>query len=173
MTPPVHVIRRTEVTAATRRACAKVARAAAVYSASSGVIYGLGVNGPPTNVLCRRTPACAQACGKVCEHAEARAIHEAMQRGIWPWHLAERAIWPNDLELVHVRIDDPGKLAAGRGPRCIECARLALEVGWIRGVWLYEAQTFNADNSPLHGMWRRYAPLEFYELALKARGIEL
>lgn len=163
MTPHVHVIRRVEITAATRRACAKVARAAAVYSTSSGLIYGIGVNGPPGGVLCRRTPACAQACGKVCEHAEARAIHGAMQRGIWP----------PDLELVHVRIDDHGAMVGGRSSRCIECARLALEVGWIRGVWLYEAQTFNADNSPLHGMWRRYAPLEFYERALQARGIEL
>lgn len=72
----------------------------------------------------------------ICEHAEARAIRQAM--------IGDRFECLRPLsDLVHVKVVHgplaDGKLVAGGGPSCVQCSRLIVDVGFIAGVWLHEA----------------------------------
>ncbi len=99
----------------------------------SWVICSEGHNGPPRGFVCDASNRCKAACGKVCLHAEDRAIREA----------AIGAGINSDLELVHVKTVN-GQLVAEGGPSCWQCSRLVVEVG-LRGVWLYEAQRWHVE----------------------------
>ncbi len=90
------------------------------------VIAGAGFNGQPLPFTCSGSEHCKRDCGKLCLHAEERAIRAAGA-------LDDVA----DLELVHVKVVN-GNVVPGGGPSCWQCSRLVVEVK-LRGVWLFEA----------------------------------
>lgn len=112
--------------------------------------------------------SCRPSCGKVCVHAEVRAIrsaiaHASAARGVPTTTL-------DDCELVHVKVDDAGNLVAGGGPSCWQCSREILDVG-LRGVWLYEkvmTRRAAAVAAILHpgDAWRFYEAREFHDVTL-------
>ncbi len=184
--PPVHVVRRIETFAALKRACTKVARGAAVYSPTTREIYGIGVNGPPSPLECGRSGACEKICGKVAEHAEARALWSAY-RTLGPLAAAEPVgtasgvLLGMGLQLVHVKLGDQNRIVGSRGPRCVECARLILETKIVTHVWLHELMLVPDTSPELAGSgvlvestrWHSYTPLEFFRRSCVARGIHL
>jgi deoxycytidylate deaminase len=151
-------------------ACLKSSRGAAVFSRALGV-FGVGHNGQPPPFQCRGDAACREACGKLCVHAEERAIMAAL-----PLRMG-RAV---TLELVHVKVVG-GELVAGGGPSCVTCSRTILDVG-LDGVWLYEQPVW--IDRPSQGFfpkvteypdgdprWRRYTAEEFHHLTLYGLGL--
>lgn len=84
-----------------------------------------GFNGPPSGFVCGDSALCRDNCGRVCMHAEQRAILQ---------HVANDEI---NMDLVHLKVID-GVVVAGGPPSCLECSRLVVEVG-LRGVWLFES----------------------------------
>jgi len=93
--------------------------------AEHAAIAAIGFNGQPPPFMCSGSDLCRRDCGKLCLHAEERAIRAA------------GALDAVDLELVHVEVVD-GQVVSGSGPSCWQCSRLVVEVK-IRGVWLYES----------------------------------
>lgn len=130
--------------------CLKSKRGAVVYS--RGRVFGCGFNGQPGNLVCTGSVACRKACGMICEHAEAKAIREAIA------FRAAGAGWLVDL--VHVKIGSDGLLVGGGGPSCVQCSRLIVDVGFIGKVWLYE------DSSPVGSAWVMYSADEFHRVTL-------
>lgn len=154
--------------------CAKSKRGAVIYCASGDAMVGVskslwqvatGYNGPPGSVTCDGSAACRSSCRYRCEHAESRALLWAMTKldsvSLSDFHRCD---------LVHVKIGMDGELEAGGGPSCVPCAVRILDVG-VGAVWLYEAQTFNADGSPLHGMWFRYTAADFHRRSCSANEV--
>lgn len=156
---------------ARQRACAKSYRGSVVYGIAfdgSAADHGHGHNGPPRGFACDGSEACRKACRYLCEHAEARAVREAIEYAHF-----------GPFDLVHVKADAAGELVAGGGPSCAACSRLILDVGFIAGVWLYEMNR-QLDTSPeLDGSgvfverpaWRRYTADQFHEISLRASGL--
>lgn len=133
--------------------CLKSKRGAVVYAPSSLTAYGRGFNGQPEGFACTGSAACRKACGMICEHAEARAIREAIA------FRAAGAGWLADL--VHVKIGSDGLLVAGGGPSCVQCSRLIVDVGFIGKVWLYEEHAGGGAPS-----WVRYTADSFHQITL-------
>lgn len=152
--------------------CAKSKRGAAVYSRHDDpiCIYGIGFNSQPPPFACSGDARCREACGKLCAHAEQRALRDALSLGRWPnrGHLGGVAPRPNmaGFELVHAKVID-GQLVAGGGPSCIACSVAVLDVG-LDGVWLY--QTIDPHLTP--GEWHYYRAADFHAATLKACGME-
>lgn len=130
--PPISMIN-LAMLAAAKSPCDKSRRGAVLYLSMSSRIfaYGAGCNGQPPPMQCTRTDPCRQACGRICRHAEARAIRSAMVGDRVPGVLGP-------LELVHVKIDPAGLLVAGEGPSCAQCSTEILDTEWIGGIWLYQ-----------------------------------
>ena len=125
---------------------------------------GCGWNGQPGRFFCAGTEACRVACGKLCVHAEARAIRAAVT-------VARGDI--DGLELVHAKVVD-GELVAGGGPSCWQCSREILDAG-IAAVWLYETGDPKlapwADLYRPPGTWRRYTAEDFHRATAAACGL--
>lgn len=100
------------------------------------VVVATGCNGPPSPFTCSGSDRCRRDCGKLCLHAEERAIRAAGA-------LDDVA----DLELVHVEVVND-RVVPGGGPSCWQCSRLVVEVK-LRGVWLYEHIPCPSDRCPL------------------------
>lgn len=135
-----------------------------------------GYNGPPWTYEgddpldegdCDGSEACRRDCARRCVHAEPRAIDAVIDS------LRDHG---NMLRMVHVKLDDAGKLMACDGPSCVECSKLILDCG-IGGIWLYELPTVAEANAagvthmddPRHvalARWRYYPALEFHEATL-------
>lgn len=141
-------------------------RGVALFDPSTGTFRGSGHNGPPAPLTCPGRSVCAGTCGQRSVHAEERALRQAevYRRNGHP---------PGPYDLIHVELGADGGVVACDGPSCPRCAALILDVGFVGGVWLYKVQTFNADGSPLHGMWCRYTALEFYRVTVERCGVPL
>jgi len=187
--PPYWVIEAARV-AATGSPCQKSKRGAAVYNLNEvddilegrardraaffGVPYretvcqqdsivAVAHNAPPAGWTCTGSEACRKDCGKLCRHAEERAIHTA-----------GRITSFERLALVHVKVVD-GQVVAGGPPSCWQCSRLVADCG-IRGIWLYELVSLGElYTSPpgKGGRWRFYEAKEFHRATLAHEGIEL
>jgi deoxycytidylate deaminase len=125
--PPGLIIRIALETAA--RSPCRSKRGVVLYDPVTGVWRGSGYNGPPLGGACPGRDICAGSCGQRSVHAEVRALRNAT-RGR---HTEER------LDLVHVERAGDGAVVACDGPRCWQCSREILDVGFVGGVWLYEA----------------------------------
>jgi deoxycytidylate deaminase len=163
--------------AAQKSPCAKSKRGVVVYSQpSSGLpfIHGVGFNGPPAPFSCTATNRCREICGKICVHAEMRAIRTI--RGLDDLY--------GDLHLLHVKLGPDGHVVPGSGPSCWQCSREILDAGFIAGVWLCEARPLDAVEAwdrwygggepqlPGEPSWRYYTAEEFHRQTLRSCGIE-
>lgn len=191
MTPPADIIA-AAVRAARQSPCVKSQRGVVVYARSSGIDIAAGWNGPPgVGARCAGDDNCREACGKICVHAEMRALrtaHDMLHRPEFDVrHMAE-------LDAVHVKIGGPGReLVDGGGPSCWQCSREVLDVG-LGGFWLYETQRCTCPPAcashrypgedgctcELHGegtglgplgRWRRYSAIGFHAATLAACGL--
>lgn len=104
-------------------------RGVALYDMRTGAFRGAGFNGPPQGCPGRAT--CAGTCGKRSVHAEVRALRQAM--------LYVSLDDLRNLDLIHVELAADGGVVACAGPSCPDCAAQILDVGFVGGVWLYEA----------------------------------
>lgn len=76
-------------------------------------------NGPPPGFACDGTDACREACGKLCVHAEVRALMAAAS---------------GCTDLLHVKVVDGDPVPSGP-PSCANCSKVILDRG-IERVWL-------------------------------------
>jgi hypothetical protein len=192
MTPPSHIIE-AAVRAARQSPCAKSQRGVVVYSRSSGIDIASGFNGPPGRGVCARDDACREACGKICVHAEMRALRAARDILKRPEF---NVLYMAECDAVHVKIGGgPVRgLVDGGGPSCWQCSREVVDVG-LGGFWLYETARCvcpAACGSHRHpgedgctcsmhgtgeggalalGRWRRYNGIEFHAATLLACGL--
>lgn len=148
---------------ARRSPCAKSQRGAVVFSPSDdwcvnsppeqyhrgNTIDGCGTNGPPAPFTCDGSAACRASCGRICVHAEARAV----RRHVWSHanHLGMMLRQtppvtepPREYHLVHVKAIN-GKLVAGGPPSCEACSKEILDSDLVHFVWLYEAARWHDE----------------------------
>lgn len=107
--PPDFAIR-AAVEAGARSPCAKSKRGAVVFKASTRgttLVAGSGYNAQPAPFVCTGDRHCQEACRKLCEHAEQRAIRAAVAI------FGEPTLAGYGLELVHAKVID-GQLVAKR-----------------------------------------------------------
>lgn len=149
MKPPEWVVERA-IAAARRSPCAKSRRGAILWDPRfpKAPAIAEGFNGPPMGD-CTRDDVCREVCGRVCAHAEARALYGSKGPA--------SPTAPRYLDLLHVKVDDAGDLVAGGPPSCLPCARTILDVGCVDGMWLYESA-----GGPV---WNRYSAAVFYVLS--------
>lgn len=121
--------------------CAKSKRGATVYEVDADgdlvCIVNAAFNGPPgfrAFSTCGGSDECRRDCGKICMHAEERAI-VAINKDEWQ-RFGDRGMHLQHLELVHVKVVN-GSLVPGGGPSCWQCSRTVLDEQ-IGAVWLYE-----------------------------------
>jgi len=156
---------------AARRSPCRSKRGAVVYATSCGspIVEGVGFNGPPAGAPCPGREVCAGTCGQRSVHAEVRALRQSG----WP-----RYGGPSTL--VHVELASGGGVLACGGPGCWQCSREILDVGFIGGVWLYEAGVqlltqVLATATPITvqagAAWRRYTAEEFHRVTLARCGM--
>lgn len=167
--------------------CCKSKRGAVVVwrGPDRAVLTAVGCNRPPVGIPCDGSAACRASCGQRCLHAEAIAIAQCDELIRRDRHMA------GSCELIHVKVDDYGKLVAGKGPCCAPCAALILDVG-IGGVWLYQTAASIAEMvlkhsailpehvhqaagrlgpfagvlSPAAPLWLRYDAADFHRLTM-------
>lgn len=175
-TPPQAVIDRA-VAEATRSPCRKSARGVVIYaptakspadgpppwSPQGAVVFGRGTNGPPAPFVCDGTDLCRAACRRLCVHAEARAILEAVSRRTGG-QKRDRPL--AGFDALHVKVVD-GMLVAGGGPSCVQCSVLVLETG-LDGFWLYEEMDATG-----RGVWMRYTAEQFHAASLSAHELPI
>jgi hypothetical protein len=181
--PDQHMIDRA-LQAAAQSPC-RSKRGVVLYDMRTGAFRGAGFNGPPGG--CPGRAVCAGACGQRAVHAEVRALREAevYRRNGNP---------PGPYDLIHVELAADGGVVACSGPSCPGCAAHILDVGFVGGVWLYEAEPrgwycigqighehhrIEIGNgachlcggtgwrSDLRKSWRRYGTAEFYEVSMR------
>lgn len=128
------------VTAACNSPCAKSKRGAAIFRVEPFCIMGVGLNSQPEPFVCTADERCRASCGKLCAHAEQRAIRDALRSGRWPNRSfpggAPSMPSMRGHQIVHAKVVD-GQLVAGGGPSCLACSVAILDVQ-LDGVWLYE-----------------------------------
>ncbi len=162
MTSPPDQIIKLALTTAAQSTCRSKRGVVVYYSASVGepVIEGVGFNGPPRGMPCPGREICSGTCGQRCVHAEIRALRLGGRNG------------GNQSELVHVELAADGNVVACDGPGCWQCSREILDVGFVAGVWLYEA-VMDSVEYMVAGAWRRYTSKEFHRVTLGRCGIPL
>jgi hypothetical protein len=148
-------------------------RGVSIYDMRIGAFRGSGFNGPPGGCPGRET--CAGTCGQRSVHAEMRALREAA--GYIHRHHPD-----GPYDLIHVELAPDGGVVACEGPRCWQCSREILDVGFIGGVWLYERAgcpycetgEIAADQQCQRGAggWRRYTAEEFHRATLLRCGMK-
>lgn len=179
MTPPSEppgIFVETAIGYANASTCQKSKRGAVIYKHQESNVYILGGDVPvgcgrnclPDFAQCDGSDACRRDCGKICVHAEARAVSIALSS---PRVFARSAIDPTWLRtaplqghrLIHVKTVD-GKLVAGGQPSCWQCSKDILDCG-LDGVWLYEDVT-HCEPKPVW-TWRYYTARDFHEVTLQ------
>lgn len=125
--------------------CAKSKRGAIVFSRNPEVIYGNAHNSPPWPYECSKTDDCKKDCGRICIHAEQRAILQ-MLAGDYQPRPSYREV---ELEIVHAKAVD-GKLVGSREPSCDQCSKLIIEA-CVSRVWLFDGTSWNSwDAASFH-----------------------
>lgn len=117
--------------AARQSPCAKSKRGVSAYifdTARDGRLFSKAFFNGPAAGFCDASDFCKASCSKRCVHAEMRAVRSLT--------------CPELFCLVHVKVDENGKLLAGHGPSCWQCSREILDAK-IEGVWLYEQTPSN------------------------------
>lgn len=132
--------------------CAKSKRVAAVVDADWLLVPVIAVNGPPGRFVCSGDEACRSACGRICVHAEERALMRA-ERDL---PAVARAAWK--LHCIHLHVVD-GQAVPSTMAKCETCSRKMLEFG-IDSMWLF-----------LETGWRRWSAEEFHLETLKNLGL--
>ena len=132
--------------------CAKSKRGVVLFSRAHGVLSS-GYNGPPAPFSCDGSDRCRVACGKICVHAEMRAILALDS------HARKVHAKMNSLEMLHVKVDKDGYAVPSGPPSCWECSRHILEAG-ISYMWLLHEDGL-----------RRYDAVEFHRLTLRHHGL--
>lgn len=178
-----HVATALEVAA---RSPCRSKRGVVIFDPETDAFRGSGHNGPPGG-SCPGRAVCAGKCGQLSVHAEVRALRAAAVY-IAMMHP------PGPYDLVHVERAADGTVVACDGPRCIGCAVQILDVGFIGGVWLYEAWSPDEVSDALTGSrhrtsaelvaharrlaaagrlgeWRRYTAEEFHRATLERCGM--
>lgn len=186
MTQPPDNIIRIALEQAAQSPC-RSKRGAVIYCdgpAAGHLFLGAGFNGPPGG-RCPGRAICAGNCGQRSVHAEVRAIRNVQ----WPH--------PKSSDLVHVELAPgpyaidversadglpigqaphiiSGEVVACDGPSCPGCAAQILDVGFVGGVWLYEARPANVIGDGAGtgarvnlASWHRYTAAEFYEVTMR------
>ncbi len=146
--------------------CRKDRRGAAVFNpdamyAPAGVL-GTGYNGQPPPFRCDGTCATGGRCGKLCVHAEDRAIRHALfTQGINAGvRVFDGPFQPlRGLDIVHIALDERNMPRAGGGPSCWQCSRTILDAG-LAHVWLYEERLREGPR------WWRYTAEEFHTVTM-------
>lgn len=159
MTEPPRGVINEAIRVALGSPCAKSRRGAALFRPGFGFEVIAGNNAPPVGFACQK-PCGPNACREVCVHAEQTVIIA----GLFACH---RGL--GSFDLVHVKVDERGKLAAGGGPSCAQCSKLIVQVN-IAGVWLYENQLDSVGYAAA-AAWKRYTAVEFHEATLRNRGL--
>jgi|SRR3990172_2331792 len=121
-------------------------------------------NGPPPGFACDGSSACREACGKICVHAESRALLE-----VWD------TFFPTDI--LHVKVVGGAAVASGP-PSCWQCSREILESG-IKLVWLLHAPEQilgQRGDAPQvqeceYGLLVPYSAYAFHEATLRFNGL--
>jgi hypothetical protein len=148
-------------------------RGVVIYDPSTGAFRGAGHNSPPAPFGCPGRAICAGTCGQRSVHAEVRALREAVM-----YRRHHPAV---PLDLVHVELAADGGAVACEGPSCWQCSREILDVGFVVGVWLYEAvgarlleqqlTTATPITVKVGEAWRRYTAEEFHCATLARCGM--
>lgn len=138
--PPADMIA-VAVEAATLGPCAKSKRGVVIYDLYEDFKHVLGAayNAPPPPFVCDGSLACRSACGRICVHAEVRAMHVYPSR----WHAPSPGSH-DAVHLIHVKVVDR-ELVPGGPPSCEACSKIILDSGMIGTVWLYEAQRWHTE----------------------------
>jgi len=128
-----------------------------------------GFNGPPDPGVCDGSTLCRRDCAKRCVHAETRAIAEVDT--VHPEYLYE----PHRVRLVHVKLDDSGKIMPCDGPSCVDCSKIILDRG-LGGIWLYELGEFVPPTRPemfsrMPPRWVYYPAAEFHRVTCQRTGV--
>jgi hypothetical protein len=105
-------------------------RGVVLYDMETGAFRGAGTNGPPGG--CPGRAICAGTCGQRSVHAEMRALREAAM-------YIRYGHPPGPYDLIHVELAADSGAASCDGPNCWQCSREIVDVGFVGGVWLYEA----------------------------------
>lgn len=138
------------IASAIREACGstcKKSRRGAVIIFNNSLV-GRASNGPPKGFACDGSTECREACNKVAVHAEERAI------------IQRNRVWIPGADLIHVKVDEKGKLVVSGLPSCWQCSRMIIEAG-ISRVWLHHTDDRYGT------VWQNYYADEFHELTLK------
>lgn len=169
--PPPDLIIALAVDTANRGPCAKSKRGVVIYGLDPyqgdvPLIFGNAWNSQPWPYECDGSEACKAACGRLCVHAEQRAIMQMLCPS--PTDLARFTFKdkvkypdPGSLALVHVKTVDGKLVPSPKGPSCDQCSKLIVENKWIGTVWLYEGE----------GYWRGYDTTTFHRKTLIACGL--
>lgn len=118
-------------------------------------LVGSGFNGPPEPFTCDGSEICRRDCGKICVHAEMRALRSLSQEEDW-----------SIISLVHVKVvgGADAVVAPGGPPSCWQCSREILDVG-VHGIWLCEDKPGDK--------WRYYTAMEFHRATLDNKSLHL
>ncbi len=120
---------------AAQSSCQKSKRGVVIWSNPWRGFIVQAHNGPPPGFACDGSDACRSACGKLCQHAEMRALFLARL----------------GTDLLHVKVVD-GKAVPSGPPSCWQCSRAILDQGiqrvWLLhedGLWSYSAEDFHVQ----------------------------
>lgn len=160
MTPPDLIIS-LAVDTANRGPCAKSKRGVVIYDLGTPeravpYIHGNAFNSQPWPFECNASDACKAACGRLCVHAEQRAIMQMLRPNKIERVERQYETPKPDLQLVHVKTVDGKLVPSTDGPSCDQCSKLIVEAG-IRTVWLY------ADE----GAWSCWDATMFHQATLR------
>ena len=179
---PPDIFIQTAIVYANQSPCQKSKRGALIYEHQDGNVYiipddrpvGRGYNGLPDIQVCDGSEACRRDCGKICVHAEARAIRDALTS---PRSFARSILYRTpggatlspltNHRLIHVKTVD-GDLVAGGPPSCWQCSKDILDCG-LDGVWLFEHDDEHPASAVTSGkgVWRYYTARHFHEVTLQ------
>ena len=159
---PPDIIIATAVHVASIGPCAKSKRGVVIFGRNDAgllEVYANAHNSPPWPFECSGTDACKKDCGRICVHAEQRAIMQMLRPDDVERALRVYQKRP-ELELVHVKVVDGKLVASPDGPSCDQCSKLIVEAG-IRTVWLYCTD----------GAWSSWDASGFHQRTLRNLGL--
>lgn len=125
--------------------CKKSRRGVVLWRRDFNSYIYKGCNHPPRPFVCNGSQECADACSKICIHAEQDAIMDAVR------NLDNLRYF----QLLHVKVNAEGNPVPSGPPSCWQCSKLILISG-IERVWLLHEDGLKA-----------YTPELFHEYTLR------